>query len=278
MTYKIKYIGKYGEIDFSQFPYICNTHDFFNYDLEVYATKLKSVNCYVVDDIVNPNINFILEVQVLGNKKEKHLVNMENIFGADRDELTPGRLFVDDEYIECFIVASVKKDFNKFKMMEYVTLSIYPTKAEWINEEKYTLSKYEDITSTNGFSFPLSFPSTFKMNQKSMTIFNNNYKSTMIKIIIYGEIDHPIITIGNFPYGIHAKLLVNERIEIEPRNKSIVKVTESGEVLNMFNHRDKDFSVFTKLQPGNNEVYLNGDYSIEVILLHERMEPRWKTD
>ena len=59
-------------------------------------------------------------------------------------------------------------------------------------------------------------------------------------------------------------------------NKTVEKVTNSGEVINSFNLRNKEYSVFDPIPAGESIMTYSGEFPISITLFYERGEPKWK--
>ena len=68
--------------------------------------------------------------------------------------------------------------------------------------------------------------------------------------MFYGPCTNPEIKISGLIYRVEAELLKNERIEIDPFEKTVIKYTEDGTKLDYMNYRYKKTSVFTPIPVG----------------------------
>ena len=96
-----------------------------------------------------------------------------------------------------------------------------------------------------------------------------------MKISVFGPCSNPEFIIGENTYRVNGTLLSGERYEIDQRTKTVIKVTNSGEIVNAFNLRNKTESVFEPIEPGENILSYNGDFAIEITIFYERSEPLW---
>lgn len=274
MRYAIKYVGSTDTIDFSKHPFIYDEQDLFDYPLEYSLLNFASGYGSKVQKIKRHGKERRLVLQVLGNKRE-NIERLNKAFYADVENKAPAKLFVNEVYVEGYIVASTKSDFDKYKQMEKIELIFFQESGSWIFEDvfQFTMSDIEE--SLKGFSFPGSFPVSFNRNKKSLLLFNDNTKPTKMRGTIFGPISNPVVTIGNWPYSFNLELLSGERLVIDQMKKTLKKITNSGEIIDVFNSRDKTTSVFEPIKEGSNLVTLNGDFSVEVALLYEKDEPKW---
>lgn len=277
MKHKIYYEGLAGKVDMSSLPFIYQESDLFDY-LHEYSITGRS----------DHKASFLNYVGFTGKEKSlvigiKHasdyreiMSKLEQAFEMDIVNETWGRIYVNGSYVECMVIGSGEKYWNLFTTINRASLTLLTKTSLWTIEEVHKFAVHNPSSGVRGWSFPSAFPSSFNNDGRALNFFNYNIKPTPARIIIYGPVANPVVTIGGYPYSINAELLRDERFVIDPRNKTIVKITSSGEVINMFNYRDKENSVFQPIPIGDNIVTLSGEFSVEIILLHERMEPLWK--
>ena len=46
-------------------------------------------------------------------------------------------------------------------------------------------------------------------------------------------------------------------------------------VINLFPYREKGYDIFQKIVAGENNIWWNGDYDIDILLIQNRGEPGW---
>ncbi|MDL2276169.1 hypothetical protein LJC02_00800 [Breznakia sp. OttesenSCG-928-G09] len=275
MKYKISYEGLGGVIDFSKAPFIYADHNLFDYEFSYDSTNMPSQNKTILNQIYSLGKVKTISLQVIGTKKAEILNDLETKLNYDIEAKQPGKLYVNDEYINCYLVASSKKEWNQYEAMEYITLSLFCESPKWITEKTYDFSIYEKNSIDGGFHFPLSFPVSFKYSWKNMDILNNHYAPVKCKLYFYGPIKDPKVRIGENLYAMNGELLDSERYIIDQNDKTIVKITAAGETVNCFDERDKSSSIFLPIQIGENRVDYDGTFSFSICLYTERNEPRW---
>ena len=96
-----------------------------------------------------------------------------------------------------------------------------------------------------------------------------------IKLIIYGEVTDPSVTIAGHIYSVTGHVDADEYLVIDSRTKTITKVESDGDRVNWFQYRNKLNYVFQKIPSGENNVLWDGTFSFNVTLYEERSEPKW---
>ena len=62
---------------------------------------------------------------------------------------------------------------------------------------------------------------------------------------------------------------------INTKDKTIRLRKSNGVVLNLFRYRSTSYYIFSKVSPGEQSIYWNGNFNFNVTLLSERGEPKW---
>lgn len=202
---------------------------------------------------------------------------IQDSFAVDRGNRSPTKIYINSAYLECFITnwENVKPGSYKKIILEIEAFALFP---QWVKEVKYEFLKFDNIETSGdeeGLNFPFSFPFSLKKNRENRTLINNNPNDVRARMIFYGPFNNVDIYIGSNRYNIETQLLENERLVIDQKEKTVTKITVSGDRINMINYRNKEFSIFTQIKPGEQFVNYNGEYSFEIILFDERSEPFW---
>lgn len=279
MMHNIRYVGLAGEINFSKEPYMYQDTDLFNYNLEYDINYFPSGRGGKVKRFKQwPQVS-TLTLGVINRVDVRELVaDLERHFQVDINAKKPAKLYVNGSYTECYIVSSVKTFFNRFKGINFVTFDILRENPVWITEEEFVYQKTEndeETTEERALRIPTLVPFWITQEKGLRYLSNNSIGDTFVKITIFGPINNPTLYIGSNTYRVYEELLENERIEIDQRNKTIIKITSKGDRVNVFHLRDKEHSVFKPISERENIITQNDDFSYTIVLYHERNEPKW---
>lgn len=198
---------------------------------------------------------------------------------ADRNS-KPGKLYYNDAYIECFIIASEPVTYENNVRKIGKTFTVYAPYPFWIEEKTYSLQKF-DVASDETYldlEYDLAYDlSSNKNGVKNIT--NDNFDESEFRMIIYGPATNPSISIGGAIHRVNTTLVDREYLEINSKDMMITRVTESGRRINEVNKRafkgDSANDVFKKIPAGTVSVAWSGEYKAEITILGERSEPRW---
>lgn len=210
---------------------------------------------------------------------EKTMKRFSEACELDIIENSPGKLYINDLYMKCFIFES---DYSEYEEDFYTVekeISIVSGFPFWIKETSYVFRTDVSLPSTGGkknLDFPYDFKCDFSSSMVGRTINNTGIAPANFEITIYGACLNPYINIGGETYRVYASLDTGEYLKINSITKKIYKVKVNGEVVNQFNLRDRDPQpYFRKISPGINAVTWSGAYGVDVTLFEERSEPEW---
>ena len=95
------------------------------------------------------------------------------------------------------------------------------------------------------------------------------------KLVIYGAVTNPAITIGGHVYQVNCTVAAGEYLTIDSLTKKIFLTGSGGAVTNKFNDRNRDSYIFEKIPAGANAVAWSGSFGFDVTIYEERSEPKW---
>ncbi len=274
--YDIKYVGEKATIDLNKAPYLIKEIQvLFSSEIKVNSTNYQLDNRTDVDSFYFDSNEKEIEIQVLSSNKEELINQLDYVFNYDRSLRKPGRIYVNDYYAYCYMIKSEPTYFNKFNRLEVVKYTIMFC-SQWIKEDTFDFNLNDDVSSSSGLKYPFSYPFSYSALKKDRFINNTHFDSANAKIIFYGPVKNPKIEIANMVYSVNTELLANERIEIDPFNKTVKKYTEDGSEIDEMDNRYKKTSVFTKIPVGLSLFEQASKFSCRVILYYERGTPLWK--
>lgn len=263
-----------GEIlDFQSWPYLIATHDLFchGWSYSVTAQRIKRIYKDVTEKTLTLNIS--AETQEDYCSALNHFVEV-----TEKDVVLnrPGCLYVGGQYLQCNIIASEKADWNKG--VEYLknTLAVVTRYPFWITERKY-IFRYIASADKVFLDYPYNYAYDFasEHNTHKDTINNTHYCACHFQAIFYGPCIDPAFVVDGHLYAVMTTLEAGEYLRLDTRDRTITKVTNTGDEINEFNNQRRDVSIFEKITPGLHTVTWNGTYGIDVILYEERSEPKW---
>lgn len=125
-------------------------------------------------------------------------------------------------------------------------------------------------------TYPMyDFPFDFRKTYGKHAIENYSFYESDFIMTIYGFVDEPVVIIDGHPYTIHAMAYEGERIVIDSAAGTVKKIGRLGEETNLYNSRDKEYSVFRKIPEGTSILRWSGGFGIDLTIKEERSHPKW---
>lgn len=271
----VRYKGINDIIDFGAEDIVITNSDMMNYAwITDTTTKIDGSGAYI-NRLYKEPVEINLEIVIYSDKKLEsqinHLVEIseENVLAR-----VPGRLYVNDEYIDCYITKF--KTIAFYKNAIKIELVLYAPRPFWQKEVKMMFLPGAGLTST-GHKYAYKYPYAYIREGMNQIVQNEHYTSTYAKIIMYGYVKNPSFTVAGNQYAYNDILEAGDRVEINQQDRSVIKFYKNGQRENCFSKRGKTNSVFKPFPPGNHTLYSTGTYGIDIILFRERSCPEWKS-
>lgn len=196
----------------------------------------------------------------------------------------PGRLFVNDTYLSCYIFSS---QYEEYEDLFYITdrkfklVTEYPN---WVAERNYIVNRNVSLINAvaglmvtgsgvlNSGTDPDGDLSeeTVKAYVKNPLRVPCNFKAK-----INGPSEWPYLKIGENIYNIDEEIPEGSYIIIDSIKKTCIMYDSSGNAFNVFGYRNPNYYIFEKIQPGINNVEWNEKTAVEFTIYEERGEPLW---
>lgn len=262
-------------IYFDRFPYyILEGTSLFDTDREYTSTgnTIKSVIFH--GDIKQKDI----DIAVCGQSRQEHDVNINQLINAleiDVISMEPGELHVGDYYLKCYFYSSKKPKRYINIQKSVVSFNMVIGKSLWTKETRCEYL-WHQTTDTAGRGYPYSYDYDYTMgNGNIATIQNTHFATCNFVLKISGYVKNPAVTIGNHIYRVNEVVQKNEILTIDTRNKTITLTKNNGVQVNVFSKRDNSSYPFEPIPAGEQRLYWNSNYNLEITLYEERSEPLW---
>ena len=204
------------------------------------------------------------------------LNNFHSIVVKDIIDHTPGRLYIGDQYLSCYISGDIKTDAFMGVPIQVKNLTVVTDHPFWITDKKYEFKKGVEGKGVGYLDFPFDTPFDLMGDEKgtgSITI--EHYAACDFLLTIYGPCLNPRIVIGDNLYEVRTKLDGGEYLLIDSREGTVFRVRTNGTKVNEFDNRvTSPNSPFEKIQPRYNLVSWDGSFGFDLLLFIERSEPK----
>ena len=220
-----------------------------------------------------------LTVNIRGRNDYNDIKNM--IYEHFEQDVTNNEMgyFEKDGYrLYCFVIGSEKKDYLIADRYMKIELTVLCEQKSWIKIDKLSFFADDGISSLDSSElkiYPYCFPYRYGRMVGNSSFINSSIKDSDFKIIIYGPVVDPSISIDGIVYGIEYMIQNGEYCIIDSKNREIHLYDNTGNKKNLFDYRMKEYNVFTKIKRGFNSVNWSASFGFDIELMDERSELKW---
>lgn len=213
-------------------------------------------------------------------QNEEESARIKNLFYEhfDKDVVNEkkGYFMINDYRLYGYVIESVKTNYNPWKKLLHISLTYVCDDPTWIKENTINFFTIDSELRKETNSYPYTYPYVYGESPGKNTISNLSVDDSEFKMIIYGPVEDPSITINDHVYNVNVDLLGGTYLVIDSKSKEIYTVNQFGKKENVFNKRNKEHNVFKKLEKGSNIVTWTGGFGFDLTVYEERSEPVWK--
>lgn len=263
------------EINLMKYPYRLITADFFNYAWEesTYNGKIYGFSRALFEK------NIKLDVFCRESEFADAMNNLESIISYDVLNDTPGKLYVNGEYLSCY-VKEVQKDEWEAGIYTIVTLTIISDKPFWIDEFSthfYAKGSILEEDAGKFLDYPFDYPFDYTVDDIGSQSWHIDHVAPCpFLLTVFGPVTDPRILIDGRVIEIYTTLESNEYLILDSRNHTITKYLSNGTTQNLYNNRYMEQSVFDPIGPGTVYLAWAGTFGFDLTAYIERNEPRWR--
>lgn len=279
LPYSIYYENSGGEtVRFDEAPIVVQTTGLFDWqwNISAYDRALRDGGRAVAAR--RPVQDRTLVLDVFADTQVDHnaaIDRLHNVLEYDLCTLTPGKLWINDRYVRCFVYASVKTIDRDWTTYTVVGLTLKIISPAWVKEETVTVLPVTAAEDSADKKYPGKYPYKYSEGGSVARFVNDTASSAPMIIKIFGACDNPSVYVGENEYSVNTTIAAGEYVMIDQRDKSIVRVSQSGARTNIFNLRKKSVDNFLPASPGTLAVSCSGQFACEVTFLTQRSEPEW---
>lgn len=268
----IYYLNHLNEkLDLDSENIILQYQELFNYSWDVNTDNNK------ISSFSRETATISITVTVTADTEEEYtdiLHNFHNVIETDIISCIPGRLYIGDQYLTCYISGDIKQDAFMGVPIQVKNLTVMTDAPFWVRESMFSFQS-GGVLSSNNKRYPGGYPYRYANGLGSTYVVNPHFTDANFLLTVYGPATNPMITIGGNSYLVNIILEEGERLEIDSREETITKVLLFGEKVNAFHNRKKGQPFFQKIPSGRLAVSWPGSFSWDLTIYEERSEPRW---
>lgn len=187
----------------------------------------------------------------------------------------PGKLFVGDQYIICYIVGGEPQEFVKMGRFVQLQLDLLIVEPYWCTETTTIFNIATESSDLTAKKFPLRFPYRFTTGYANSKLNNLHYAECPMIITVYGSAQNPSIIIAGNTYNVSEQIATGSRLVIDQTRHTIEIINSVGESTNVFNSRNKAYDIFKPLPAGESIVQHAGEFKFAVTLVQQRSGLKW---
>lgn len=276
-----------------EIKYVCSNGEEYN----LIGDKMKATSGYFHEYEWKPNateremgvtvnaftkepVTYDITLTVRGNEKERKQIlnNLTNSFEYDVVNMTPGRIYYGEHYIDGYVKKSSNEVSSENNSRTDCKIEIYCPYPFWSMEQQ--ASFYPDSANKGKpytfLDYPIRYDYDYSRKSAGTQNWNiEHFRDNNFEMIIYGPCADPRILINGYPYQIYDTLEAGEYILIKSREKTITKHLRNGTVQNIFAKRAKDKSVFALIPSGALTLNWSGEFGFDIKVYKERSVPEW---
>ncbi len=280
MKYDIYYQNSMGvKIDLCRWPYWIETGDFLSYEWEF--SSATNYNSYggKISEFTKSITSKPLSMTVLAWSEQAYKAALDFLFETfeyDVLHLSPGKLYVNGNYLKCYITAGTPEDWEDTSNMMNLELTVTAEYPMWMIEREWIFSITGDL-STGNKRYPYRYSYRYPNGRTTGKIIQPLNSPANFKMTLHGPVNQPQIQIGGNIYGLYTNIAANDYAVIDSAEGTIRLYHNDGAVENIFNTRTRANSVFERLKPGTLDVSWTGEFLFSVVVLEERSMPKWSS-
>lgn len=222
-----------------------------------------------------------IKIIILAKTEEEGIEKRNKIFETFEQDIlseSQGRLYKDNYYLNCYVIASSKsKWFMSERYMEN-TVTIVSDRSDWVSEKKFEFLKISDAEKMemDGLKkYAYKYGYYYKNQISSGTILNTAVNTSNFLLRIYGTIANPLVMIGEHTYQVNISINQGEYVEIDSENKTIYLIHANGRKESIYWSASKDSYIFQPIEKGTQIISWNGSFAFDLIIKNKRSEPLW---
>ena len=196
---------------------------------------------------------------------------------ADVDAMKPGRLYVGDWYLVCYITSSSVSGWWHADGVSSYEVEVTVVDAQWRRDVQYVLTERYDGGA--GLDLPYDFPYDFGYSTFAFTVNNIGFRPADAVIRMYGPADSCRVVVAGNAYSVGVSLEVGEYVTIDTYEHTVKVTRLTGDVENAFPHVEGDYFegsgsyIFERIPTGLNDVIWSGTSDLDLTVVLMRDEP-----
>ena len=191
-----------------------------------------------------------------------------------------GMLTVGEWSLACRATSSTKSNWHFDRNVMTEELTFVSANPIWQKDDIHHFESFDEETEGISATYDYGYNHGYIPYHPGALINSGLAGDCNFLLRIFGPAINPFVIIDDNQYQVNVTLADGDRIEIDTRDKTIIKTTREGVVTNEYANRvfgavNSGQYIFKPLSAGDNEITWSGGYSIDIVLHLERSEPEW---
>lgn len=275
--------AKGEEISFDDYPYLMQENDLTDYSWNYEAVDGKNKIKNIRHDVGERNFtvaivpDFNLPLKDRRYLVKEYLNRLFALFEYDTNNNVNGQIQADTGfYYPCRVIQSDKVLYEEGLSIAKVKFTVVSEENIWIKPVTKTFIGSRANADQTNQDYPFDYLYDYAAGMNGVSVWNlNSYSCSHAKIVIYGAALNPSIHINGHQYIVYTSVAADERLMIDTRYNTVYKVNSTGTMVNCFDLRGKQDSVFQKLPSSPLTVSWNGAFRFDITAFVERSLPEW---
>lgn len=280
LPYSCRYENSRGEVlRLDEAPIVAQSGGLFDYQWQMNTADRAAGDGGSAVIARRPVQEKSVTVDVFADTQEEHnaaMNRLHDVLDYDVGQLTPGKLWVNDQYIRCFAYASVKSMDRDWSSYTAVRLTLKVVSPAWVAEESVVVHPSGSVQSGAAEKkYMGKYPYKYAEDGAAYRYVNRSGGRAPMVIRFFGPCSNPSVFIGGNEYAMNTDIAAGEYAVIDQRDKRVFRVAADGTKSNLFDARKKSVDNFLYAPTGSLQILPGGDFTCEVIFLTQRSEPKW---
>jgi hypothetical protein len=221
---------------------------------------------------------------------EKRKTQIDNfIFQTERDiaRKTPGRIYWNEQYIDCFFNSHDTAPVDDGQNWTEITGTFYAPYPFWILEQTLIIRPSEASTSglpenVKGYpedrEFVYGYEYAYPYARNAIYIDVDSPLESDFKAVIYGPATKAQFNIAGHNYEVdyplrYGQVMIIDSRDQTPTSKKCYVISSNGSETNVFNYRVPNSLLFKKIPSGNVVLNYTRNFGIDLTIFQERSAP-----
>lgn len=280
MKYDIYYLNGAGKkLDLTRIPYLMETGDLLDFDWQYNSTTNHNSFGGKISGFTKAIASKTISMSIFAWSEAAYKQAMNELVDAieyDLIRVSPGKLYVNGNYLRCYITAGKFEDWESpvdFINLELTITTEYPM---WITEREWNFTP-GSASVKNGKRYPGRYPYRYASGAASGIINQPSNSPAHFQLIMHGPVADPQCQIDGKTYGVVDTILGDDDyVVIDSDQNTVTLYSADGTSQNIYNKRTRGGnSVFQRLPSGVLDVHWAGGFLLSIVVFEERSVPRW---